>query len=147
MSILKIRWAIFVIFALWGFWSAKARAGEDLPVNPAVRPGSDLALSVCLPGWSETQRAPQSYMHQVKMRMIYAAGLPPESAFNLIADHRIPVVLAGSPTDPRNIVLQDRDSSLVKDREEAKLRRMVCSGEISLRAAQEKMWAWRDGML
>jgi hypothetical protein len=70
-------------------------------------------------------------------------GLPLELIADFIADHKISISAGGSPDDPRNIVLQDHDDSSRKDRFENEMHRKICSGEITLRDAQEALWAWR----
>jgi hypothetical protein len=143
MSILKIRWAIFVIFALWGFWSAKARAAEDLPVNPAVTQ-ANIGLTICQPGFTKTVRPPVAYTNHVKVALLQEMGLPLELIGDFVLDHRISLSAGGSPDARENLVLQDRDESERKDRFEARMHAAICAGEISLRDAQQLLWNWKE---
>jgi hypothetical protein len=60
-------------------------------------------------------------------------------------DHRIPLVLGGAPSDPRNLELQPWDEAGEKDHIEACLARAVCAGAIPLDEARRLIWSdWRE---
>lgn len=67
-------------------------------------------------------------------------GVPPEGEPDVILDHRIPIVLGGSPDDVSNFILQPADESKDKDRVEVCLARMVCAGKVTLAEAQAAIW-------
>ena len=117
--------------------------GAELPLNPNVRQ-DNLETTTCLHGWTRTVRPPVSYTGDIKRRMMAEIGVPPEGEPDVILDHRIPIVLGGSPEDPRNFMLQPADESRDKDRVEVCLARTVCAGLISLDQAQRAIWEnWR----
>lgn len=143
LSMTSLRKLIFIGAALAALWQARARAGEPLPVNPAVSE-SNIAETICMPGWSATQRPPVAYTNRIKMRLLHDMGLPPELLVDFVLDHRISISAGGSPDALANLVLQDRDASGRKDRFEEKMHHAICAGEISLRQAQELLWNWKD---
>jgi hypothetical protein len=122
---------------------ATTALGAQMPLNPDVRQ-DNLDTTTCLRGWTRTVRPPVSYTGEIKRRMMAEIGVPPEGELDVILDHRIPIVLGGSPDDPRNFILQPADESKDKDRVEVCLARTVCAGHISLDQAQRAIWEnWR----
>lgn len=122
---------------------AGAAFAEDIPINPDVRQDT-LATTTCQHGWTKTVRPPVSYTGIVKRRMMAEIGVPPEGEPDVILDHRIPIVLGGSPDDVSNFILQPADESKDKDRVEVCLARMVCAGKVTLAEAQNAIWKnWR----
>ena len=117
--------------------------GADMPLNPDVRQ-DNLETTTCLHGWTRTVRPPVSYTGDIKRSLMAEIGVPPEGESDVILDHRIPIVLGGSPDDPRNFMLQPADESKDKDRVEVCLARTVCAGRISIAQAQRAIWEnWR----
>lgn len=120
------------------------RAEPDLPLNPLVTQET-IGETICVPGWTKTQRPPSSYTQRLKVKLIRQEELPEELLVDFQLDHRIPLALGGAPSDPRNFVLQPWDEADDKDRIEACLSRAVCAGKISLDEARKRIWAdWRQ---
>ncbi len=133
---------VFVPIALFVIMAANA-IGAEMPLNRDVKQ-DNLDTTTCLHGWTRAVRPPVSYTGDIKRRMMAEIGVPPEGEADVILDHRIPIVLGGSPADPLNFMLQPADESKDKDRVEVCLARTVCAGRISLDQAQRAIWEnWR----
>ena len=65
-------------------------------------------------------------------------GVPKENRKLYTIDHYIPLGILGT-NDPENLWPQPRDEAKQKDAIENKLRKMVCSGQMSLRDAQNQL--------
>ena len=105
-------------------------------VNPAVTQAT-IASTICRRGWTATVRPPTSYTNALKLRQMLAyreAGSP--SAYQ--EDHLISLELGGHPTDPRNLWPEPYPRASDVDRIENELNAKVCSGGLSLAAAQLK---------
>jgi hypothetical protein len=125
-----------------GLWLALAllpcAALAHLPLNPAVAQ-DNIAATICTPGYSASIRPATSYTNRIKRRLMSAVGLAWSRARDYELDHRISLVLGGSPKDPDNLMLQawrGQDGGHAKDRLEMRLKRMVCAGQIPLHEAQ-----------
>jgi hypothetical protein len=101
---------------------------------------ANMRRTICRSGYTKTVRPPTSYTQPLKLRQMraygYYAGRRP-SAYE--EDHLIPLELGGAPRDPRNLwpeAHSPRPGSFQKDAVEDRLRRRVCAGAITLRAAQ-----------
>lgn len=116
------------------------RARGDLP-DPVCTPGvpdkrviqSNIATTICVPGWSKKIRPPVSYTQPIKVRDIAAygayAGTDP-AGYEL--DHLIPISWGGDPRDPANLWPESPGSPNPKDRLELAGLAMICSKKISL---------------
>lgn len=69
------------------------------------------------------------------------AGLPVSQKQIWALDHRIPLVLGGHPRSLENLQLLTARENSRKGRLEVKLRCLVCSGQITLIAAQQAIAA------
>lgn len=126
--------------------AATAHAG-DLP-NPALTPGvinphvtqENIKSTICVSGWTKTIRPPASYTNKLKIKQMAEYGFPPGTdPHSVEEDHLISLELGGHPTDPRNLWPEPWDGEWgahKKDVIETKLKRLVCSGAISLDVAQ-----------
>ena len=114
----------------------------DIPLNPEVTQAT-IQDTICQHGYTKTVRPPVSYTNQIKIQLMQQEGLPLELISNKILDHRIALSSGGAPSDPRNLVLQDRDDAARKDQLEFEMHRQICSGQISLHDAQMRLWNWR----
>lgn len=138
------RWLIKYSAALFVVAVYSAAIADPLPLNPAVTPGT-INHTICVHGWTKTVRPPVSYTGSIKRRMMAEIGVPPEGEEDITLDHKIPIVLGGSPDMPANFMLQPDDESKDKDRVEVCLARMVCAGKATLAEAQNAIWAnWRS---
>jgi hypothetical protein len=137
--------ALILAVMLLSLYGLAANASEltSLPVNPDVTQGN-IFETICVKGWTKTIRPPVSYTNQIKIQLMEREGLPLELIGNQILDHRIPLEAGGSPDDPRNLMLQDYQTSKEKDIAEHTARRLVCDGVMPLREAQQLIWTdWR----
>jgi hypothetical protein len=104
-------------------------------LNPAVTPAT-LATTICVHGWTRTVRPPVAYTTALKRRQMRLYGeRGPPSAYQ--EDHLISLEIGGDPTDPRNLWPEPYPRAAKVDQIENELNAKVCSGALSLRAAQE----------
>jgi hypothetical protein len=103
-------------------------------LNPAVTQAT-IASTICVHGWTSTVRPPTSYTNALKERQLpeYGEAGPP-SAYQ--EDHLISLELGGNPTDPENLWPEPYPRASDVDKIENELNAKVCSGELSLSAAQ-----------
>jgi len=103
-------------------------------VNPDVTQ-STIRTTICTRGWTRTVRPPTSYTNALKVRQLREYGLRgPPSAFQ--EDHLISLELGGNPIDPRNLWPEPYPRAARVDQIENAFNRQVCSGELTLAAAQ-----------
>lgn len=109
-------------------------------VNPNVTQ-ANIRQTICVPGWSSTIRPPASYTTALKRKQMpmYGESGPLSSVEE---DHLIPLSSGGSPTDPHNLWPEPRSgqrSAAVKDKQELANWEAICSGRVSLAAAQAQI--------
>lgn len=93
---------------------------------------------VCTPGYSASVRPSMSYTRKLKIKQMKAQGLQgTPSAYE--EDHFIPLELGGSPKDPNNLWPQPWPEARLKDKDETRLHRAVCAGEMTLEQAQAEI--------
>jgi len=102
-------------------------------INPAVTPAT-LGTTICKIGWTTTVRPPTSVTNRIKKDTDVAYGLPATTKGEL--DHLISLELGGAPADPRNLWVEPGSIPNPKDTVENRLHAAVCSGSVSLTAAQ-----------
>ncbi|HWD73956.1 MAG TPA: hypothetical protein VG371_02375 [Solirubrobacteraceae bacterium] len=108
-------------------------------VNPAVTPAT-IGRTICVGGWTATVRPPETITEQEKAASLAAYGdTGPLGAYEY--DHLVPLELGGATNDPRNLWPEPGASPNPKDGVEGELRRAVCDGQMSLRAAQHAIAA------
>ena len=139
-----------MIFAVFALFLALPAFAQDLPIrpDPTLTPGAtnpavtqaNIHQTICVSGWTKTIRPPASYTNKLKAQQMieyrYPPGTPPRSVEE---DHLISLELGGSPTDPENLWPEPwagEWGARRKDVIETKLKHLVCSGAISLEAAQ-----------
>lgn len=101
---------------------------------------ANVRRTICTPRWAASVRPPASVTDGLKARLVKDRGLRAADAAKHELDYLIPLALGGHPRRIENVWLLPRDgewSARTKDRLEAKLHQLVCSGEIPLREAQE----------
>jgi hypothetical protein len=115
--------------------------------NPDVTQAT-IDQTICVPGWTKTVRPPASYTTALKERQkpLYGEADVPNS--ELEEDHLVPLELGGAPRDPRNLwpepradVASSGQAAEDKDKEENALKKAVCAGSMTLRAARQKIIA------
>jgi len=139
-----MRTATRILVVLCLFWSVVALAQQQVPTqpDPELTPGDvfDVTIhDVCKPGYAKKVRAvPKSLRDQAYER--YGITFQRRGDYQL--DHLIPLSLGGS-NSVRNLWPQPRDASpwdaRAKDALEARLRKLVCTGQVDLRTAQHAL--------
>jgi hypothetical protein len=131
---------------LVALWLAVRRTGApSIVADPVLTPGvlnaavtqATIRSTICRRGWTRTVRPPTDYTNGLKrkqMRMYDEHG--PPSAYQ--EDHLISLELGGDPTDSRNLWPEPYPRAAEVDRIENELNEQVCSGALSLEAAQLK---------
>jgi hypothetical protein len=105
-------------------------------VNPDVTQAT-IGSTICVRGWTRTVRPPTDYTNALKVRQMLEYGVSgPLSGYQ--EDHLISLELGGHPTDPRNLWPEPYPRASEVDALENELNDKVCSGELTLREAQEK---------
>ena len=95
-----------------------------------------------MPGWQEQVRPPSRYTSKLKRRQIRQYGYEDRHLSPYEEEHLIPIDIGGSPDDPLNLWPEPRDppdgwTAKMKDELEKRLRKLVCSGQVSLAEAQK----------
>ncbi len=83
-------------------------------------------------------RPPASYTTALKLRQMRDFG-ETGSPRNYKEDHLVPLSLGGAPSDPNNLFPQPTAKTVEKEELEDHLHQAVCSGQMTLAAAQAKM--------
>lgn len=142
-------------FSLWGWAAPSASASSchargSLPdqvctpgsLNPDVNQ-ANIHLTICVPGYTLTIRPSRSESGTLKRREMALYGQT-GSLTNFQLDHLIPLELGGAPRDPRNLwpeAFLPTPGAHQKDRIENLLHSRVCSGAMTLAAAQHAIAA------
>jgi hypothetical protein len=116
---------------------------RDLP-DPSMTPGvtnpsvdqDDIEQTICVPGWSETQRPPSQVTSRIKRRQLDAGYQSSRDMRRYREDHLVPLELGGAPAEPANLWPEPVASSKMKDVLEDRLHFLVCTDQVTLRDAQ-----------
>jgi hypothetical protein len=103
-------------------------------LNPDVTQ-ANIASTVCRHGWTKTIRPPTSYTNALKQKQMREYGVGGAMS-DYQEDHLISLELGGHPTDPRNLWPEPYPRASEVDSMENDLNAKVCSGDLSLTAAQ-----------
>lgn len=106
-------------------------------VNPQVTQ-STLHGTVCAPGWTDTVQPPVAYTTDLKLRQMRDFG-EAGSPQSYKEDHLVPLSIGGAPSDAKNLFPQPAAKTTEKEDLEEHLHQAVCSGQMSLTAAQEQI--------
>ena len=139
LRIVYVRWLIALLSP--ALILAPAVAQERAPVPGEVDTHvtqSTIRTTICEPGYTAKVRPSRKFTDAIKRRLVN--GLPGSSQ-DYELDHLIPLGLGGHPTSANNLWLQNWPEAAIKDREELRLRREVCSGRMTLEQAQHDMLA------
>lgn len=131
-----------------GFGARILASGVVLPnrtltpgaANPSVTQAT-ISRTICLTGYTKTIRPSSTYTTSLKRQQL-AAGYTYRgdlSTSDYEEDHLVSLELGGSPTSVKNLWPEPYlapEGARVKDRIENRLHDLVCSGRLSLRAAQ-----------
>jgi hypothetical protein len=115
--------------------------------DPACTPGAsdpgvnqdNIAITICVAGWTATVRPPSSYTTPLKALGIDAYGYVDRNLADYEEDHLVPLELGGAPRDPQNLWPQPRygaHRASDKDIVENRLHADVCAGRVALAAAR-----------
>jgi hypothetical protein len=106
-------------------------------LNPDVTQDT-IHSTVCVPGWTDQVQPPASYTIALKLRQMRDFG-EAGSPRNYKEDHLVPLSIGGAPRDPNNLFPQPAAKTTEKEDLEDHLHQAVCSGQMTLTAAQAKM--------
>ena len=129
--------------------SAAASSDPGLP-NSQLTPGavslavtqSNIYSTICVSGYTKTVRPPFSYTNRLKYSQLDSGYnyRGDTSAHDYEEDHLVPLEVGGSPSSVKNLWPQPwlvTWNAGKKDQLENKMHTLVCSGSISLAAAQK----------
>lgn len=112
-------------------------------LNPDVTQAT-IGITICVPGWTSSIRPPSSYTTRLKIRQLAEYGYVNTRPADFEEDHLIPLALGGAPRDPANLWPEPWTGARLKDVDENRLHRAVCTGRLTLRAAQDEILTkWR----
>ena len=110
-------------------------------ISPAVTQ-ANIGATICTSGYTDTIRPPTSITDKEKQGSATAYGFT--GSFSTAEyDHLIPLEVGGDPNDASNLWVEPNDNPAAtsvnntKDKLENKLNSLVCSGQLTLAAAQE----------
>ena len=138
--------------ALVGFLVALAAGGvpahaqkTDL-LDPGVTQ-STIVDTICRPGYADEVLPPFETLLRQKEQVLKQRRVDPVNASQYALDHRMPILLGGSPTAAANLDIRrwdGRSGQRRKERLAVFLKRCVCTGDMPLVSAQAAMagdWA------
>jgi hypothetical protein len=146
---------IIVGFFLIGLVAAGASAAvptASVKPNAAVTPGAlnpavtqaNIKENICKANWTTTVRPTVTYTNKLKATQLATTyksfvAIYGADASKYEEDHLISLQLGGSPTDPKNLWPEPYagDNARKKDVVETALKRLICSGGITLADAQK----------
>ena len=110
-------------------------------INPAVNQ-SNIYSTICVSGYTKTIRPPSSYTNHIKYSQLDSGYnyRGDTNASDYEEDHLVPLEVGGNPSSIKNLFPQPwlvTWNAGKKDRLENKMHSLVCSGAISLAAAQK----------
>ncbi len=116
--------------------SAAGPTGSTL--NPAVTQQT-IRTTICVSGWTKTVRPPSAFTTDLKRRQIAAYGYADTNLAHYEEDHKIPLSVGGSPTDPHNLFPEPIALATKDDVIEVATRDDVCAGRITLAEGQQRI--------
>jgi len=118
-------------------------ASATMALNPDVHQDT-IADTICVPGYTKTVRPATSYTNGVKRKLLREAGIDESHMPEYELDHIVPLALGGHPRSLDNLMLQPWEGeggAKHKDRLEAKMQCLVCSGQVPLDQAQREIYS------
>jgi len=106
-------------------------------LNPDVSQRT-IASTICASGWTSEIRPSSDYTGRLKLEQMRAYGRT-GTPDGYQEDHLISLELGGHPTDPRNLWPEPRPRAEAVDRIENELNAAICSGRVTLAAAQQRI--------
>jgi hypothetical protein len=98
--------------------------------------------TICRPGYADDVLPPFDTLQRQKQQLLIQRHVDPQSASDYALDHRMPILLGGSPTAAANLDIRRWDGRAGQRRKERLavfLKRCVCTGDMPLAAAQAAM--------
>jgi hypothetical protein len=114
--------------------------------NPDVTQAT-IHSTICVSGWTASIRPSIAFTNGLKNQQKPEYGESAMANSDLEEDHLVPLELGGNPHDANNLWPQPRDTvtpgkgAETKDQEESLLKHQVCSGQMTLDAARQKILA------
>jgi len=108
-------------------------------LNPSVTQQT-IDDTICVDGWTDSVRPPQSITDQEKAASTAAYG-DTAALGDYEYDHFVPLELGGATNDRRNLWPEPGATPNPKDAVENRLHKEVCAGQITLAAAQHEIAA------
>ena len=106
-------------------------------VNPDVTQDT-IDSTICVTGWASSIRPDSSYTADLKLTQMREYGRT-GSPSDYQEDHLVSLELGGDPTDPRNLWPEPISRAEEVDHAENDLNAAICSGRMTLAAAQRKI--------
>jgi hypothetical protein len=140
-----VLFAAAVVLALAAVFVHRPASRATIRADPALTPGalnpnvtqSTIHVTICVRGWTKTVRPPVEYTNALKLKQIREYGETGDPS-DFQEDHLISLELGGDPHDPRNLWPEPYPRAAEVDMIENQLNAEVCSGKLSLAAAQRK---------
>ena len=129
--------------AAWFLLAACSLAHAQKPglLDPRVTQ-STIVDTICRPGYADDVLPPFETLQRQKEQLLKQRRVDPAAASQYALDHRMPILLGGSPTATANLDIRRWDGRAGQRRKERLavfLKRCVCTGDLSLAAAQAAM--------
>jgi hypothetical protein len=109
-------------------------------LNPAVTQAT-IATTICLSGYTTTVRPPASVTEPIKRAQLAAYGYADTKLSDYEEDHAIAIEVGGAPASRTNLWPEPHSLSTADDKLEGALHDDVCSGRLTLAAAQARLLA------
>jgi hypothetical protein len=141
-SRVAIAWFLLALAA----GSVPVRAQKPDLLDPRVTQ-STIVDTICRPGYADDVLPPFDTLLRQKEQLLKLRRVDPANASQYALDHRMPILLGGSPTAAANLDIRRWDGRAGQRRKERLavfLKRCVCTGDMPLAAAQAAMagdWA------
>jgi hypothetical protein len=103
---------------------------------------STIVDTICRPGYADDVLPPFDTLQRQKEQLLSQRHVDPQTASDYALDHRMPILLGGSPTAAANLDIRRWDGRAGQRRKERLavfLKRCVCTGDMPLAAAQAAM--------
>jgi hypothetical protein len=136
-----MRAAVAVSCAIVSLWAGTAHAQKPDWLDPRVTQ-STIVDTICVPGYVDRVLPSFEMQMRQKERLLRQHSIDDSFASEYALDHRMPVLLGGSPNAAANLDLRRWEGPAGQRRKErlaVYLKRCVCTGDITLKAAQSAM--------
>jgi len=131
--------AVIALVAVFGGGTARAQRADWLDARVTQ---STIVDTICVPGYVDRVLPSFEVQMRQKDRLLKQRGIDASFGSEYALDHRMPVILGGSPNAAANLDLrrwEGRAGQRRKERLAVYLKRCVCTGDITLKAAQSAM--------